>query len=203
MALRSGKGFTAAVLALALGAATGCAAPGSSAEGGGTIEGESLAALPEGTHPCFFDFGGKVHLVGWDASPETEARPGSVVHLKLYWRRVGPLGPGWALFTHLQNDLGQQTRNYDEVGAFRASLKKDPGLAGLPLGEIRVDEQSIELPREGDLTPRVSIVVGVWRRDLRLPVVSGSSDGHSAAVVLHLGTGVARARPAVDPRKPR
>jgi len=52
------------------------------------------------------------------------------------------------------------------------------------------------MPKADVLTPRVTIVVGVWNDQMRLPVVSGTTDGHDAAVITNLSTGVSSAAPS-------
>jgi len=162
------------------------------------------AALPvDVQHPTFVDFGGKVQLVGYDVSPEGMARPGETVKLRMYWKRTGTLQPGFRLFTHLDDELGAQIRNFDQVGDFRGALAGGKsGLSALELGKVYVDEQTVEVPKGAEVTPRVTLVVGVWKDDVRLPVVSGSTNGHHAAVVSSFSTGVVRRRtvPAAPPR---
>lgn len=149
-------------------------------------------------HTTFIDFGGKVQIVGYEASPDADAPPGSKVTVKLYWRRSGALEPGWSLFTHLEDDRGRQIANLDREGAFRGALSGKPeGLALLELGKVYTDEQSFEMPKADLLTPTVTLVVGVWNTNrefsqMRLPIVSGETNGHDAAVITHFSTGVVR-----------
>jgi hypothetical protein len=144
-------------------------------------------------HRTFVDFGGKLHLLGFAVSPENAAGPGSPVHLKLYWQRVGELGEGWGLFTHLENEGGRQLANLDREGALRKAIAGKPeGVAQLELGNVYEDEQSFQMPSAGDLSPTTTLVVGVWKESTRLPIVSGTSNGHDAAIVTHFSTGVAR-----------
>lgn len=70
------------------------------------------------------------------------------------------------------------------------------------MGKIYADEQSLELPKAEQLTPRVAIVVGVWLGDMRLPVVSGVSNGHEAGVVARFSTGMKRVVPQKDANRP-
>jgi hypothetical protein len=165
-------------------------------------------ALPEAATRTFFDFGGKVHLVGYEFSPEGAVQPGGTLQAKLYWRRVGALEPDWSLFTHVDDERGRQLRNYDKVGPFRGALGSKPeGLARLALGKVYVDEQTIEIPRGREVTPKVVFVVGVWHDQVRLPVVSGVANGKHAAAVATFGTGVQRqaasppAAPVNEPKR--
>lgn len=182
---------------LLLAASAGCTSSGDKPqEGAADFAAFVVPALPEGAHPTMIDFGGKVHIVGYDVSPEGAAHPSQAVTVKLYWTRAGDLEPGWGLFTHLEDDLGRQIRNFDREGAFHGKIASQPaGLALLELGKIYVDEQKLELPKAAELTPRVSLVVGVWNQDMRLPVVSGITNGHQAALVATFSTGVERQRP--------
>ena len=144
-------------------------------------------------HTTFIDFGSKVQLIGYDVSPEDSAKPGESVKMTLYWKRTGQLDPGWRLFTHVHDDQGRQISNFDREGAFRSALgAKESGLSILELGKVYTDEQTFAVPKADVVTPKITIVVGVWNDTMRLPVVSGPSDGHAAAIVTHISTGVGR-----------
>jgi len=152
-------------------------------------------------HPTFIDFGSKVALVGYDIAPEDTAHPGEPVRLSLYWRRSGRLEPGWALFTHIEDDGGRQISNFDRAGDFRGALGgKQEGLAALELGKVYTDEQTLTVPKPDAVTPKITIVVGVWNDSMRLPIISGPTNGHDAAIIGHLVTGVPR-RIAVNARQ--
>jgi hypothetical protein len=185
------------VLAFAASTTLGCT--GSTPE----ADGSDLAAFVVPEVPgdtvtrTFVDFGGKVHLVGVELTPAGSVTPGGNLKIRLYWRRVGDLAEDWSLFTHIDDDFGRQLRNYDRVGPFRAALGGKPlGLARLELGKIYVDEQSVELPKNNELTPKIELVVGVWHDKVRLNVVSGTSNGKDAAVIAAIPTGVERVKPS-------
>ena len=210
----------AAGLAIVASSATSaCTAAEKPPEGTADFATFVVPALPESAHPTLIDFGGKVHVVGYEVSPVGSVRPSEAVTMKLYWERVGALQPwssgneaegepaadatGWGLFTHLEDDYGRQLRNFDREGAFRGKVSgAKAGLALLELGKIYVDEQTLEMPKADELSPRVSLVVGVWNRDMRLPIVSGSTNGHDAALVAGFSTGVERKRVAMKAPKP-
>jgi hypothetical protein len=188
-----------AALAGALGCAQGTAdkAP----EPNTAIEPFSHAAAPDDVvHSTFIDFGGKVAIVGWSASPSGEAAPASAVKLTLYWKRTGELEPGWGIFTHLEDGRGKQLMNLDQESPFRKALVGNPGgVEMMDLGRVYTDELTFQMPKAGDLTPRVMLAVGVWNIDwyknhdqyaIRLPVVSGPSNGHGSAIVTYFDTGV-------------
>lgn len=159
--------------------------------------------LPDGVkNPTRVDFGSKLELVGYDVSPEGVARPGTSLHVTLYWQRTGDLDPGWGLFTHLEDDLGRQIGNFDREGAFRGALSSKPsGLARLELGKVYTDEQNVSVPKEDLLTPNITLVAGVWNDSMRLPIVSGPTDGHDAAIIAHFATGVPRRTAALVSNK--
>ena len=56
-------------------------------------------------------------------------------------------------------------------------------------GKVYVDEQTFRVPN--DVTgAEVSILVGVWKGDSRLRIVSGPNDGDNSAIVGKIKTGV-------------
>lgn len=175
----------------------GCAAEPAPEAAGGDLAPFVVSGVPEEATRTFFDFGGKVHLVGYEFVPADTVAPGGTLRARLYWRRVGSLAPDWSLFTHVDDERGRQLRNYDKVGPFRAALGGKPeGLARLSLGKVYVDEQTLEIPRGREVTPKIVFVVGVWHDQVRLPVVSGVTNGKHAAAVATFGTGVQRQAPA-------
>lgn len=186
----------------ALGALLGAFVAGCTAHGHGSDASSELAPfvvreIPETAHREFIDFGGKLNLVAYELTPDGKAGPGQSVNLKLYWKPVAVIAPGWGLFTHIEDGRGHQIRNLDEAGPFRKWLagKAPSGLGLLELGTVYLDEQSFEMPAAGDLVPEVLLVVGAWTEDqrqryTRLPVVSGPSDGHQAGVVARIETGL-------------
>jgi hypothetical protein len=138
--------------------------------------------------PRFIDFGAKVQLLGFEREPAGLVTPGAEVTLRLYWKSVAPLGPGWRLFTHLEGVDGSFT-NLDQVGPLRQPGKgNEPALgpsAWRP-GHVYVDEQSFKVPDQGR---RFSVLVGVWRPDgLRLEIQSGPRDETNRGIVTHLRT---------------
>jgi hypothetical protein len=153
-----------------------------------------VSRVPETAERTFVDFGGKLHLIGYEMEPEGKAGPGQTITLKLYWKPVAAIGPGWNLFTHLEGERGEQLWNYDREGAFRGfvSGKMPDGLGLLSPGTVYVDEQSLALPKAEQLRPRVRVVVGAWNDSMRLPVLSGTSNGRDAAIVTHFDTGLQR-----------
>lgn len=166
-------------------------------------------------HKAFFDFEGKVHLLGFAIAPEGEAKPGTSVKVTLYWKSVAPLRGGWQLFTHLTN-RGRLVKNLDNDGPLRETttvndreIQKLAPAFWQP-GHVYVDEQSFEIPNDTD-APELTLTVGIWQSGAwarkpapdtsapvqpeppgaRLGVISGASDGENRAIVVHIPTGVA------------
>lgn len=157
--------------------------------------------VPEGVTRTLVDLGGKLHLVGYEVTPAQTAGPGDTVSVKLYWRVAGRLDRGFQLFTHLEDERGRQLWNYDREGAFRGALGGlAGGLADIPPGTLLLDQQTLTLPKAEQLAPRVVLVVGAWKKGkgdlwLRLPVLSGPSNGRSGGVIATLETPVPRRSP--------
>lgn len=157
-----------------------------------------LGAMPSDVqHRTFFDFDGKVHLIGYDLASDSVA-PGQDVKLTLYWQSVKPLGPGWRLYTHVLDGSGVPVRggNEDNVGPLRKV--EDPGQKNehqalgpsrWQPGKIYVDKQLFKLP-EAVHTAAALIAVGIWRDDIRLEVLSGPTDGQNGAIVARVKTGL-------------
>jgi hypothetical protein len=203
--------FSRTVLLFSL-AAAGCAAPVESSKPDASVADHVLASVPADVqNRTLVDFGGAVHLVGWDLEPKDRAAPDSKLKLKLYWRSVKRLSDGWRLFTHLSATGLKKPYSYDDHGVLRQKL---PPSAWVP-GMIYVDEQEITVP---DLeAPEVTIAVGLHREalqivgkevdglsGLRLSVLSGLSDGQDRAIIARLPTGVSPGqKKAKQERKPR
>jgi hypothetical protein len=122
---------------------------------------------------CYFDFGGKVALVGYAIEPVGIATPGSHVKLTLYWQSLSPLGPGWGLFTHLLIPR-QPHRVLDGSGPLRKSVPAEGGGERQALGpsswergKVYVDPLEFDIPMNVR-APEVSVAAGVWRDALHV-----------------------------------
>jgi hypothetical protein len=158
-----------------------------------------LTAPPEMKNTTFIDFGSKVHLIGYDISPDGPAAPGAELKVTLYWKSVAKLDPGWGLFLHLLDDRGRRIGNFDNDGPLRTWQDSERRQALPPSlwepGLVYVDPVTV-VPRDASGT--ISLVTGVWHDGMRLPVLSGPTDGHDAGIVTHLDTGVAARRRSAD-----
>ena len=66
------------------------------------LESHVLESVPNDIEErTFFDFEGKVHLIGYKLEPKGVVGPGGRLKLTLYWQSVSPLSPGFKLFTHV------------------------------------------------------------------------------------------------------
>ncbi len=222
---RLGRGAAVALLVLASGCA-GRTAPEPPKVDPALAE-NVLDAVPSDIQRTFIDFEGKVHLVGYKLEPARVATLGSQVKVTLFWQPVQKLEFGWRLFTHIVDDNQRQIANLDDVGPLRklegdgAAQHQVLGPSQWQPGKIYVDEQTFEVPKDTRSTG-ITIMVGIWRPEAgvvevdvdgstkpqvvtgggtRLPIVSGTSDGHNSAVVAHLSTGLAPAPPVVQKPK--
>jgi len=189
-----------------------CAGPGEAPKVDDAIASSVLSEVPTDVqNRTLVDFGGAVHLVGWDLSPSDRAAPGSTVHLKLYWRSVKQLSPGWKLFTHVSTADAPKPYAFDDVGVLRQKLSASDFVPG----NVYVDEQDVTIPAQ-TRSPEVTLAVGVGHEvmqqpgaeveglsGVRLEILSGLSDGQNRAVLARLATGVTPGQKAVPPRGER
>jgi len=100
---------------------------------------EGTAGLP---HPVYFDFEGKLALVGFDLDRRV-VHPGETLHLTLYWQALSPMEEDYIVFTHLLWPP-------DEVWAQEDDQPQDgqaPTSAWQP-GQIIEDHYQLTLPAE-------------------------------------------------------
>jgi hypothetical protein len=145
-------------------------------------------------HKLDVNFENKVHLIGYKFDPET-ARPGQEAKLTYYWRCDDTLEDGWLLFTHTKDMGSGKMGNLDFVGPLREERNTTHQVLGperWEKGKVYVDEQTYKVPSEVTGN-EVSIMVGVWKGDARLRIVSGPNDGDNSAIVGSLKTGLAKA----------
>ena len=143
-------------------------------------------------HLLDVNFENKVHLIGYKFDPET-AHPGQETKLTYYWRCDDTLEDGWLLFTHTKDTGTGKMGNLDFVGPLREERNSTHQVLGperWEKGKIYVDEQTYKVPAEVT-GPEVAIMVGVWKGDARLRIVSGPNDGDNSAIVGSVKTGLA------------
>src|SRR5215469_16859506 len=125
-------------------------------------------------HRLDVNFENKVHLIGYKFEPET-AHPGEDVKLTYYWRCDDTREDGWMLFTHTKDEGNGKLGNLDFVGPLREQKSNGRMVLGpdrWEKGKIYVDEQPYKIP--SDVTgAEVTILVGVWKGDARLRIISG------------------------------
>lgn len=195
-----------------LAALTGACASTPEAEPSANAElaGHVLPSVPSDVpNRTLVDFSGFVQLVGYEIEAGTPARPGSKVKLKLYWQSVKKLSPGWSLFTHVIVSPRKKPYAFDDVGPLRSLVddrvfgkRQKLGPSEWVPGNVYLDEQEFTLP-EDISESEIAIGVGLFRgavqangneveglSGLRLPIVSGLSDGEERAVLARLATGV-------------
>jgi hypothetical protein len=181
--------------ALVLFLTLGCSAPGGSDQGDTPEDRFTLAGIPTDiAERSRIDFGGAVELVGGDVEPKSAARPGSTVHLRLYWRSRKRLSSGWRFTTELVAPQAEEA--LAQAGGARLNPSE------LVPGKIYLDEHDIVVPQDVAV-PSLALAVSLTRdavqvqgqevdglSGLRLPVLSGLTDGRQRALVARLATGV-------------
>jgi hypothetical protein len=148
-----------------------------------------LSKPPVMAHRRFIDFGGKVQLLGYDLEPEGPFPPGSTFKIRLYWKSVSELGPGWQLFTHVVDGAGARILNVDNVGPLRRMQGHEQALppSSWEAGKVYVDEQQFTLPRKLK-TSKAVVTVGIWKGNSRLPITGGPKDGENRGQVVTIET---------------
>ncbi len=138
------------------------------------------------------NFENKIHLIGYKFDPET-AKPGQDVKLTYWWRCDDTLDDGWALFTHVHDDVADKSDNLDWNGPIREQRNNRQVLGPdkWEKGKTYVDEQTYKMPdwRQG---ADLSVLVGIWnvKQDARLRIVSGPNDGDNRAPIGKIKTGL-------------
>ena len=220
------------VLALLVGAGCGRAqvaageeTPELTAEQKSLVLEDAPSDLP---NPLFIDFNGTVALIGYSLEPDRLAPPRSKVSLKLFWRSVSKLGPGYKLYTELVTPGGKRF----EVEGGGPLRQGDLTPSNWIPGKVYVDDVTLTVPEDIDAA-RFSIVVGVKAEPIapeapaeaekaekkpeddkgsmptfhtvQLRVLSGPADGKHGGVIASLETGVTpgakRARAAKDDKR--
>jgi hypothetical protein len=142
-------------------------------------------------HKLDTNFENKVHLIGYKLDPES-AKAGQEVKITYYWRCDDALEEGWLLFTHTKDDGSGKMGNLDYVGPLRDQRNGSHQVLGpdrWEKGKVYIDEQTYKMP--DDVTGQtVSIMVGIWKGDARLRIISGPNDGDNSAIVGKIKTGL-------------
>jgi hypothetical protein len=133
-------------------------------------------------HKLDVNFENKIHLIGYKFDPEF-AKPGTEVKLTYWWRCDDTVDEGWGLFTHIHEESDDKSDNLDGVGALRET-KNNRQIMGpdrWEKGKFYVDQQDYKIPDWKG--PDVTVLVGIWKGDARLRIISGPNDGDNRAIV--------------------
>lgn len=147
-----------------------------------------LEQQPEGLEPIDANFSGKVTLVGARVLPEGPYKPGASVKLEMVWRVDEELeSADWKLFTHVLGRTGRRLMNVDNVGPLRRARAGSQAYAPgrWEKGKYYLDTQSFRLPRKR-VAKELRVVVGIWKGQERLTLLSGPNAGQNRALVARL-----------------
>lgn len=93
-------------------------------------------------HPVYFDFEGKLALVGFDLDRRL-VHPGETLHLTLYWQALSPMAEDYTVFTHLLLPPGQVWAQDDQ----QPHEGQTPTSTWQP-GQVIEDQYELSLPVE-------------------------------------------------------
>ena len=142
------------------------------------------------SHPVTFNFGDEIDLIGYDVET-SEARPGGVVSLTLYWEARRDVGRDYTVFTHLidsDDQIWAQKDNPPGGGDYPTSFW-DPGElirddydiplpSDTPLGEYVV-EVGLYLPSTGERLPVLDYAGQVVDDRVLLDTIAVTSQGNT------------------------
>jgi hypothetical protein len=141
-------------------------------------------------HKIDVNFENRVHIIGYRFDPEL-AKPSTEVKITYWWRCDDTVDEGWQLFTHLHDVVSDKSDNLDNNGPIR-ELKNNKQLLGpdrWEKGKVYVDEQTYKMP-DWVKGPELTVMVGVWKGDARLRIVTGPNDGDNRAIIGKIKTGL-------------
>ncbi len=137
---------------------------------GEPVEERRTFALPSPQHALQADFGGQIHLLGYDLSRRATTK---AYDLTLYWQAQQRLDASYILFAQLLGPAGNVRAQVDSVpqeGGY-------PTIWWLP-GEVVADSLTLELPPDAPRDLPYRLIVGWYEPTTRtrLPVVGAGTD---------------------------
>jgi hypothetical protein len=131
------------------------------------------------------NYDNKITMLGSKVEPAGNVKAGEKVKVTMYWKVQKEIGePGWKLFTHVMDGSGERILNIDNVGPIRHLVGQDQALSPSQWksGKIYVDEQEFAIPKKVR-SSTIQMLVGIWKADERLPVVSGPHERDNRGIV--------------------
>jgi hypothetical protein len=170
-----------------------CASPAASSNDSDAERPAMLASLPSDVETrARVDFGSTLELLGWDVEPRSKVSADAAVKVRLYARLTKPPSPGWKLALELIGPGGETLAS--DVG------QASPGPEDLVPGALHLLERTLTVPSDvpaGSLALTASLVRAPVQVEgaeipglssLRMPILSGLSDGRQRAVLARLAT---------------
>jgi hypothetical protein len=131
------------------------------------------------------NYDNKVTMIGSKVEPAGTVKAGEKVKVTMYWKVQKEIGDqGWKLFTHVMDGSGERILNIDNVGPLRHLVGQDQALSPShwKTGKVYVDEQEFAIPKKVR-SSTIQVLVGIWKADERLPVVSGPHELDNRGIV--------------------
>lgn len=154
------------------------------------------------------DFGGRLHLIGYEIEASEPLQAGAPLSVTLYLRAVGDLSPGFRPVVGLLD--GARVTEAPGPSPFQTALSA-LGLGQQELGRVYADRQAIQVPAEID-SAELALVVYVEAdqagptgggSEVRLPVLGGSQDLRERGILQHLSAVPHRAQKAKRAKRSR
>ena len=139
--------------------------------------------------PVNADLDGKVTYLGLDVDTATVS-PGKPFTLTHYWKVNQPIGEDWRMFVHLEAP-GTKARH---LNADHVPIGGKYPVPAWKKGEIIRDIHRVSVAGDWKF-PAVEVYTGLWKKELRLKVVSGPKDGENRVLAARLPTDVAPPQP--------
>ncbi|HEX8219331.1 MAG TPA: DUF2723 domain-containing protein [Chloroflexia bacterium] len=134
---------------------------------------KTQADTPDMAHAVNRRFGSNIVLVGYTLSPETEMKPGEILHLTLYWQASERVYERYTAFTHVIDERGDKVGQKDDEPqrGYRPTVLWQPG-------ETIAD--TLEIPISSTAAPgRYRIVTGMYNSVTQQRLAAFGADGAS------------------------
>jgi len=117
----------------------------------------------------YADFGGQIALLGYDLG-RRQARPGDLIPVALYWKRIGPIPENYQVFVHLIGPDGILRGQSDKLNPAGFPTRRWPD-------DRYVRDEHTALLQSGAPPGRFRLRVGLWRQTSGERLEARTADG--------------------------